>query len=140
MRKIAALLSIIILFAVAVPFSSLKIVSANPAPIQTWSPPEISILSPIENGTYNSNVPLSLKITLFVQGYYLEQLMNLSYNLDGKPDIALTSYSFVGPDYSDRATLFVSERLSGLTDGQHTLTVHGITKWYHSFSSTVNFT
>lgn len=68
-----------------------------------------------------------------MKGWSIESLTNLSYSLDGKPDVILSpSYSYIGD-------LVVSDRLSGLNDGQHTLIVHGLTDWYNTFSSNVTF-
>lgn len=68
----------------------------------------------------------------------MEEMTNLSYSLDGKPDVTLSSYSY-GSD-SEGITLVVSDILSGLTDGQHTLVVNGLTNWHNAFNSTVTFT
>ncbi len=115
-----------------VPF--IKIALANPSSWHVWSPPELAILSPLQNETYSSTVPLSLKITLYMKGWSMESLKNLSYSLDGKPDIILF------PSYSYNDDLVVRDKLSGLNDGQHTLIVHGLTDWYNTFSSNVTFT
>ena len=63
-------------------------------------------------------------------------LTNLSYSLDRKPDISLSFHSDYG---GPKTTIFVSDVLCGLTDGEHTLLVHGLTEWGNTFNSIVTF-
>jgi hypothetical protein len=136
--KKSAIIALMLLLPIIGQFSSLKIVSANPSSMRVWSPPELAILSPLQNATYSSNVPLNLKVTTYMKGWSAETLMSISYSLDGKPDVTLPS--LYGYDPTDDIVTFVNDRISSLNDGQHTVTFHGLTNWHNSFSATVNFT
>jgi hypothetical protein len=106
-----------------------KTVSAN---FEPWSPPQLDISSPSENGTYRSNVPLAFTLTLSGYGPYPENLINLYYSLDGKPDVAI-AHGYVNG-------IVVTEWISGVNNGEHTLVIHGSTDMGHTFSGNVNFT
>jgi len=68
MRKTAIILSLIILFLIAVEATSVNLAKANPAPLFSFptapikTPPKIIVTSPVQNQTYNTTVGLSITI------------------------------------------------------------------------------
>jgi len=94
-------------------------------------------LSPLQNETYNSNVPLTVNITTYGNGIVPEDLLQLRYTLDEKLDVIMP---LILPYVLEANTpFFMSDELMGLNNGQHILRVHGATDWGHNFSSTVTF-
>jgi hypothetical protein len=127
------LIAVLLLLAVfAIETFSVKPVSANPKP---YYPPALTILSPVQNGTYSPNVPLTLDLSLTPKYQGWEKPVNLSYCLDEKAVVALDLR-----DKDSESNLYFSDVLSGLSDGVHNLLVQGITDWQNLFNSTVTFT
>ena len=136
MRKTeVALMGILIVLASAI-FGAPLFRASLANPIGIWSPPELAILSPSKNGTYRSNVPLTINVLLFAKGYSPEMLTNLSYCLNGKPDINLPFHSDYG---GPKTTIVVSDVLFGLNDGKHVVIVHGLTDWSNTLDSNITF-
>ncbi len=105
-------------------------------------PPSIEIQYPVQDGVYRFNAPFIARV--YVSGGYApieEKVTSLSYSLDGKPDVALEK------NFGYNLWMFVSDVLNGLSDGKHTLFVHGQTTLSNqgenlrisSFNSTVSF-
>jgi hypothetical protein len=115
-------------------------VSANMMP---YKPPEVSVLSPSPNGTCHiSDVPLQVQFRLFGQTpQSLEHLESLNYSLDGQEDVHIP---FEYPlSYGPGDYMYANDTLFGLSDGIHSLMVHGETtigaeKKY--FNATISFT
>ncbi len=135
MDRTASILLITLLLSPAlIGVSFVNTALANPAP-KPSQPPELTILVPAQNEIYRSTVPLTLNITLTPKLTGWEALNSLSYNLDGQPDVGVV---FTGADQSGK--VFVSGVLYGLSDGEHTILVHGSTDWGNTFGSNVTFT
>ena len=127
-------MTILLLLSLAIVGVPVKMASAN---FINWSPPELAISSPLQNETYRSNVPLALTITLSGYGPNLEKMKNLYYSLDGKPDVVI-AFSYPH-EYTAYTPIIVTEWISGLGNGEHTLLIHGLTDMGHVFSSNVTF-
>lgn len=130
MRKNSAIM-ITVLFAslVMTPFYVNKS-AANP----TLGTPELTIVSPEQGKTYNTNVPLALNITLFSNLASWEKLIDLYYCLDEKPKTKLTI-----ENSSKSNEILISEILYNLSSGNHNLFVYGETDWGNIINSNVTF-
>lgn len=131
-KKISFTIMTLLLLAslVLIPFCINKSV-ANPI----WLPPELTVLSPIQDRIYNTNVPLTLNITLFPNIASWEKLTNLYYCLDENSEVEL-----VLENSSKSNEVLVSDILYDLNDGKHNLFVHGVTDWGNTIDSNVTFT
>lgn len=124
----ATVMTILLLLSLAIVGVPVKMASAN---FINWSPPELAISSPLQNETYHSNVPLALTITLSGYGPNLEKLKNLYYSLDGKTDVAV-AFSYPH-EYTEYTPIIVTEWISGLGNGEHTLLIHGANRYGSCF-------
>ena len=108
-----SLLAIILVFVV--------LFSAESASAQrSYKPPQITILSPSSNETYNSSsVSLNIKIVT-IGGYpWYHDITSLNYSLDGQQDVPI---SFA----TDKAFIFLGNgTLSIFSNGLHSVSVHG---------------
>ena len=108
-----SLLAIILVFVV--------LFSAESASAQrSYKPPQITILSPSSNETYNSSsVSLNIKIVT-IGGYpWYHNVTSLNYSLDGQQDVPI---SFA----TDKAFIFLGNgTLSIFSNGLHSVSVHG---------------
>jgi hypothetical protein len=94
-----------------------------------YDPPIVTVVSPFPNATYNvPDVPVN--VTVQIRGWIygnIEQIRLLTCSLDGRPSIplALTVPSLHGihVPYS----VYGNGMLTGLSDGNHNLKVHGET-------------
>ena len=101
------------------------------ANFKPWSPPKANIHSPLPNVTYCSNVPLAITVVVTGYGPWPDEATSLFYSLDWKPDVALAYENVSYP---------LTDMLSGLSDGVHTLVVSGSTSRGYYFSTNVTFT
>ena len=108
-----------------------------------YSPPIVDILSPFSNRTYN--VPeIPLNVTVQIRGWILkniERIRWLNYSLDGQTAISMTL--IVPSDLTSPYPEYGNDMLTGLSDGNHNLTIFGETfigglNCY--FNETVSFT
>jgi hypothetical protein len=93
-----------------------------------YDPPIVTIVSPSPNATYMPDVPIN--VTVQIRGWIygnIEQIRLLNCNLDGKSAIPLTltvpSMDGIHVPYNVYGNII----LTGLSDGNHNLTVHGET-------------
>lgn len=125
------LLQLLFLVCLLVGACFVGLVSAN---FTVYYPPELTVMSPVEGGVYNCNVPLVLNITITPKLTGWEKILDLSYSLDGSSEVALPF-----PDKDIDSNNYVTGVLYGLSDGFHTLFVSGLTSYKNAFNSTVNF-
>ena len=108
-----SLLAIILVFVV--------LFSAESASAQrSYKPPQITILSPSSNETYNSSsVSLNIKIVT-IGGYpWYHDITSLNYSLDGQQDVSISFTKGEGYLFHGNATLSI------LSNGLHSISVHG---------------
>src|SRR3972149_12128689 len=129
--RVATVIIIALMFAslVMIPFCVNKS-AANPI----WEPPELTILSPVQGKTYNTNVPLALNITLFQNLASWEKLTDLYYCLDENPKTKI-----IIENSSKSNEVLISEILHNLSNGNHTLFIYGETDWGNAIDSNVTF-
>lgn len=111
-----------------------------------YTPPIVTVSSPSPNEPYSmSDVPLNVTVQIRSCVYSnIEQMRWLNYSLDGQTAIPLT---LIVPSMHDISQLpypvYGNEMLTGLSDGNHNLTIYGETfigglNGY--FNETVSFT
>jgi hypothetical protein len=123
MKRAAA---IIIVFIVLVPaVSELSLTRAN----FTWPPtsPKVSITSPINETTYNSNnLTLDAVFNTYMSGYGPPDTKTFTYTLDGnRPQPLIVTNSFLDANPGQNIFFECSANLSDLTNGAHSLSVYG---------------
>ena len=125
------------------PFFSVLLVSAlsstlflnlGTANFLTVPPPEVTVVSPIPNGTYyQRSIPINVKVETMrlAPNDELEQLAWLNYSIDGRTDVALfiTNESIYKPEKRDGKIGIGSGTLSGLSEGNHNLVIRGETTY-----------
>jgi hypothetical protein len=123
----------------------LESVSANYKP---YPPPAVTFVSPAKNGVIpQSNIPIEVKVEAFrfSPSSEFESVAWLNYSLDGQADVAAAvSSPYFYKDTPGEAQT-ATGALTGLSDGYHSLMVHGETnfkKYFNdaAFSATVYFT
>jgi hypothetical protein len=116
MRKVAVAL-VPILFAMMLFGIIAESVSAQRA---SYKPPQITILSPSSDETYNSSsVSLNVEIVTFGGYPWYHNITSLNYSLDGQQDVPI---SFA----TDKAFIFLgNDTLSIFSNGLHSVSVHG---------------
>lgn len=108
-----------------------------------YEPPVVTVLSPSPNGTYNKpDVPLNVTVQIFGFIYHnMETIKWLNYSLDGQTAIPMTL--IVPLDLYPGYYVYGNDILTGLSDGTHSLTIHGetaISGLRGNFNTTVSFT
>ena len=101
--------------------------SANFKP---YPSPEITPLSPAQNGVYNlPSIPLAVNVTTFRfdPTPAWEGIAWLNYSLDGKPEVAASITSVGEGTNGDSRIEMANGVLSGMQDGPHTVHVRGNT-------------
>lgn len=133
------------LISFAAGMQAVKVAKANPTFLH-YGPPEITVISPVMNETYNSsNIPLKLQIQLFGysgSGSYfnLEEIALLQYSIDTFVPVQLK------PPASNQTesvtidqSLNASTILTGLSDGKHIIRIEVETTYGQSSDSNVSF-
>lgn len=128
MRKTAIILSLVLLFSVAVGATSINLAKANPAPLFSFptepisTPPTIIVNSPVQNQTCNTTVALSVTIIKPETWFGID----VGSHLDGSPInqafVNITSVYYVIDD-CERQNITVHD-ITSLWDTTPTLTLN----------------
>lgn len=144
MKKTALTLTLILalLFSMA-PIASAMQVDYTQFEGLPYDPPIVTMISPFRNATYSvSDVPLNVTVQIRSNIYHnQERIRWLNYSLDGQTAIPLT---LTVPSTSQLPyTAYGNEMLTGLSNGNHNLTIFGETyigSLNGYFNETVSFT
>jgi hypothetical protein len=120
--SVLAMIFALVLFGVLV-----ESASANFKP---YPGPEITTVSPAQNGVYNlPSIPLAVNVTTFRfdPTPAWEGIAWLNYSLDGKPEAAASVTSVGEAANGDGRILMANGFLSGMQDGPHTVYIRGNT-------------
>ncbi len=142
MKKPVATLLLLVMLLMSVNFVNLTKANFKPYPS-----PEITIISPITNITYNeTTVSLNIKVEMarYDGTLVFEKLAWLNYSLDKQPDVVTTISNELHDYHIYRG--IVNCTLSNLTIGKHNLFIHGETTFTKysvfpdtKFNRTINF-
>jgi hypothetical protein len=115
---------------------SIKYASAN----FDYHPPRVTVISPVTDMTYDSqaSIALNVKVEMFSWdgSFNWEQLAEVKYSLDGQPDCLAT---IENKAKSGAVEGFATATLSGVTEGAHSLFIHGKTTLSKSSEDSANF-
>jgi hypothetical protein len=91
-------------------------------------PPTVTVLSPLTDQIYgqSSNIPINVQVEMYSNAFpSWERLAWIKYSLDNQPEVTLTiQNSIINEHYEGTGT----GTLSGLSNGPHSLYIHGQTE------------
>jgi hypothetical protein len=115
-------------FTIAFLFLAMAIQPQTATGNMLYPSPQLIVSSPSENGTYQSNVPLNVKVDLFGS----ETLRWLGFSLDGKPEVGI----FVN---TRSGSVTGADMLYGLSNGWHGIYIRGETSLNITFEKMIFF-